>query len=60
MPKMTAEQIHSRLREIDDWLRERESSELTEGWLACGPDADAIAELYHEREELLQELAKAA
>lgn len=60
MQKMTAQQIQARLREIEEWLRDRESVELTQGWLGCGPDADELAELYQEREELLQELARAA
>ena len=33
---------------------------MTEGWLSVGPDTAEVAELYQERERLLQQLAKAA
>ncbi|HEU5452668.1 MAG TPA: hypothetical protein VFU76_11815 [Terriglobales bacterium] len=57
---MTAPEIQARLREIDDWLREREAAEMTEGGLGYGRDSDEMAELYQEREELLQQLSQAA
>lgn len=58
--RMTAPEIQARLREIDDWLREREAAEMTEGGLGYGRDSDEMAELYQEREELLQQLSQAA
>ena len=33
---------------------------MTEGWLSSGPETAEVAELYQERERLLQQLAKAA
>lgn len=56
----TRQDIEARLHEIDEWLREREAAELTEGWLGCGPDADEVSALYQEREELLRDLSLAS
>ncbi len=52
--------IEARIHEIDEWLRNRDAGEMTEGVLFCAPDTAEIAQLYEERERLLQELAKAA
>jgi hypothetical protein len=60
MTTATKEEIEARIREIDELLRNREACEMTEGWLSYGPDTADLAELYAEREQLLQELAKAA
>jgi hypothetical protein len=56
----TKQTIEKRIHEIDELLRNREACELTEGWLSYGPDTADIAELYQERERLMQELAQAA
>lgn len=56
----TRQKIEERIREIDELLRNREVCEMTEGWLSYGPDTAEVAELYQERERLLQQLAKAA
>ncbi len=52
--------IEARIHEIDEWLRDLDAGEMTEGALFCAPDTAEIAQLYQERERLLQELAKAA
>ncbi len=52
--------IEARIHEIDEWLRNLDAGEMTEGVLFCAPDTAEIAQLYQERERLLQELAKAA
>lgn len=56
----TRQKIEERIREIDELLRSREACEMTEGWLSYGPDTAEVADLYQERERLLQQLAKAA
>lgn len=56
----TKQKIEERIREIDDLLRDWEASEMTEGWLSSGPNTSEIAALYQEREQLMQQLAKAA
>ena len=56
----TRQKLQVRIREIDEWLRNQEACEMTEGWLSSGPDLAQVAELYQERERLLQELSKAA
>ena len=60
MTTATKEEIEARIREIDEILRNREACEMTEGWLSYGPDAAEVAELYAEREQLLQQLSQAA
>lgn len=52
--------IEARIHEIDEWLRNLDAGEMTEGVLFYAPDTAEIAELYEERERLLQKLAKAA
>ncbi len=54
------QKIEARIHEIDEWLRDLDAGEMTEGVLFCAPDTAEIAQLYQERERLLQELAKAA
>ncbi len=54
------QKIEARVHEIDEWLRNMDAGEMTEGALFCAPDTAEIAQLYQERERLLQELAKAA
>jgi hypothetical protein len=56
----TKQEIEERIREIDELLWSRKACEMTEGWLSVGPDTAEVAELYQERERLLQQLAKAA
>lgn len=60
MDTRTKQEIEARIREIDDWLRNLDAGEMTEGVLGYTPDTAEIAQLYKEREQLLQELAKAA
>ncbi len=60
MDVATRSQLEARIREIDELLRHREACEMTEGWLTYAPDMSDVAELYQERERLLQELSKAA
>lgn len=57
---MTADQIEARLREIDERLRDCEAAELTEGGLGYRGESDEVAQLYQEREELLQHLGQPA
>jgi hypothetical protein len=52
--------IEERIEEIDELLRSWEACEMTEGWLSSGPETAEVAELYQERERLLQQLAQAA
>ncbi len=54
------QKIEARVHEIDEWLRDLDAGEMTEGVLFYAPDTAEIAQLYQERERLLQELAKAA
>ena len=56
----TSNEIEARIREIDELLLNREACEMTEGWLSYGPDTADVAALYAEREQLLQQLSKAA
>ena len=56
----TREKIQARIREIDEWLQTLEVCEMTEGGLSSAPDIAEVAELHQEREQLLEELAKAA
>ncbi len=56
----TRQCVEARIQEIDEWLRNFEACEMTEGWLSCGPDMTEAAQLYREREQLLEEMAKAA
>lgn len=60
MKVATRDEIEARIHEIDELLWDREACEMTEGWLSYGPDTADLAELYAEREQLLQELSKAA
>lgn len=60
MKSETKLNIEERIREIDELLRDWEASEMTEGWLSSGSNTSEIAALYHEREQLMQQLAKAA
>lgn len=60
MKVATKDEIEARIHEIDELLWDREACEMTEGWLSYGPDTADLAELYAEREQLLQELSKAA
>jgi hypothetical protein len=54
------QRIEERLREIDRLLQDWETSEMTEGWLSSAPNSAEVAALYQEREQLMQQLAKAA
>ncbi len=55
--KLSARQeIERRIHEIDEWLRNLDAAEMTEGVLFYTPDSAEVAQLYHERERLLQEL----
>jgi len=56
----TRQKIQARIREIDEWLRNLPACEMTEGWLTYGPDMAEVAELYREREQLLQQLQQLA
>ena len=60
MKVATRDEIEARIHEIDELLRDREACEMTEGWLSYGPDTADLAALYAEREQLLQELSRAA
>ena len=60
MKVATKDEIEARIHEIDELLWDREACEMTEGWLSYGPDTADLAALYAEREQLLQELSKAA
>ncbi len=48
--------IECRIREIDEWLRDLDVAGMTEGGVYYPPDSEEVAQLYHERERLLQEL----
>lgn len=50
------QEIERRIHEIDEWLRDLDAAEMTEGVLFYMPDSAEIAQLYQERERLLQEL----
>jgi hypothetical protein len=56
----TATQIRARICTIEDQLREWGFGEGAEYKTANGPDMTEVAELYEERENLIQELALAA
>jgi hypothetical protein len=52
--------IEARIRELDDllWGKKEPEPEMTEGWLSNTPEMAELEALYHEREELLEQLAK--
>ncbi len=56
MELSTRQDIEQRIREIDEWLRNLDAAEMTEGLLSYTPDSAEVAQLYQERERLLQEL----
>jgi hypothetical protein len=58
MTTATKEEIEARIHELDEILCNREACEMTEGWLSYGPDTADLAELYAEREQLLQQLER--
>ena len=60
MDVATRAKLEARIREIDELLLNREACKMTEGWLTYAPDTSEVAELFEERERLLQELSKAA
>ena len=60
MDSESRRKIEARVHEIDEWLRDIDASEMTEGVLFYAPDTAEITELHQERERLRQELAKAA
>ncbi len=57
MELATRQDIERRIHEIDEWLRNLDAAEMTEGVLFYVPDSAEVAQLYQERERLLQELA---
>jgi len=60
MKSQSVQKIEARIHEIDELLEKRPESEMTEGWLSNSPETAELAELYRERERLIQQLAKAA
>lgn len=60
MDLQTRQNIEARIHEIDEWLRNLDAGEMTEGVLFYAPDSAEIAELYEERERLRRQLDKAA
>ncbi len=56
MELATRQGIERRIHEIDQWLRNLDAAEMTEGVLFYAPDSAEVAQLYRERERLLQEL----
>ncbi len=52
----TRQDIERRIHEIDERLRNLDAAEMTEGVLFYAPDSAEVAQLYQQRERLLQEL----
>lgn len=56
MDSSARQDIERRIHEIDQWLRDLDTAEMSEGGLHYAPDSAEVTQLYQERERLLQEL----
>ncbi len=60
MDTESRQNLQARIREIDEWLRDLEACEMTEGWVSYGPDNAELAQAYEQRKQLVKKLAAAA